>query len=172
MPIYLYIVEWSNNTDGYSVSNENKTATRLSGLTRVLYSSSQSYMAGHPISFRVMGTGEKSPMDGLAITLDNDDTDTLKREGVIFVATDGMWIQGSQALEKYSKTCLKRPLKEDPLKSFQAQYSKVLQNAPVEHSAVLLNCIELPHGLKAFVLSIFHWPLKTGFTVLESRGFS
>ena len=90
MPIYLSIVEWSNNTDGYSVSNENKTATRISGLTRVLYSSSQSYTAGHPISFRVMGTGEKSPMDGLAITLDNDDTDTLKREGVIFVATDGM----------------------------------------------------------------------------------
>ena len=86
----LSIVEWSNKTDGYSVSNENKTATRISGLTKVLYSSSQSYTAGHPISFRVMGTGEKSPMDGLAITLDNDDTDTLKREGVIFVATDGM----------------------------------------------------------------------------------
>ena len=41
-----------------------------------------------------------------------------------------------------------------------------MQNAPMEHSAVLLNCIELPHGFNAFVLSIFEWPLKTGFTVL------
>ena len=36
----------------------------------------------------------------------------------------------------------------------------------MEHSAVLLTCIKLPHGLKTFVLSIFKWLLKTGFTVL------
>ena len=29
----------------------------------------------------------------------------------------------------------------------------------------LLTCIKLPHDLKTFVLSIFEWPLKTGFTV-------
>ena len=34
-----------------------------------------------------------------------------------------------------------------------------MQNAP-EHSAILLTFIKLP-----FVLSIFEWPLKTGFTV-------
>ena len=28
-----------------------------------------------------------------------------------------------------------------------------------------LTCIKLPHGLKTLVLSIFEWPLKTGFTV-------
>ena len=43
--------------------------------------------------------------------------------------------------------------------------SKILQNAPMEHSAVLLTCIELPNGFKTFVLSIYEWPLKTGFTV-------
>ena len=32
--------------------------------------------------------------------------------------------------------------------------------------AVVLNCIQLSHGFKAFVLSSFEWPLKTGFTVL------
>ena len=42
----------------------------------------------------------------------------------------------------------------------------VLQNAPMEHSAVLLTCIKIPNGFQAFVLSIFEWPLKTGFTVL------
>ena len=57
-----------------------------------------------------------------------------------------------------------------PQKGFEDQYLlnvglKELQDAPAEHSIVLLNCIELPHGLKTFVLSIFEWPLKTGFTV-------
>ena len=35
----------------------------------------------------------------------------------------------------------------------------------MEHSAVLLTCIKIPNGFQAFVLSIFEWPLKTGFTV-------
>ena len=34
-----------------------------------------------------------------------------------------------------------------------------------EHSAILLTCIKLPFAFKTFVLSIFEWPLKTGFTV-------
>ena len=42
--------------------------------------------------------------------------------------------------------------------------SKVLQNAPIEHSAILLTFIKLPF-LKTFVLSIFEWPLQTGFTL-------
>ena len=37
----------------------------------------------------------------------------------------------------------------------------------MEHSAVPLFCIKLPHGFKTFVLSIFVWPLKTGFTVCD-----
>ena len=42
---------------------------------------------------------------------------------------------------------------------------KVLQNAPREHSAILSIFIKLPFVLKNFVLPIFEWPLKTGFTV-------
>ena len=42
--------------------------------------------------------------------------------------------------------------------------SKVLQNAPVEHSAILSTCNKLPPVLNTFVLSTFEWPLKTGFT--------
>ena len=34
-----------------------------------------------------------------------------------------------------------------------------------EHSALLLNFIKLPFVIKIFVLSMFKWPLKTGFTV-------
>ena len=36
-----------------------------------------------------------------------------------------------------------------------------------EHSAILLTFIKLPFALKTFVLSIFEWPLKTGFTVIS-----
>ena len=42
------------------------------------------------------------------------------------------------------------------------KYCRMLQG---EHSAILSTCYELPHGFKTFVLSIFEWPLKTGFTV-------
>ena len=45
--------------------------------------------------------------------------------------------------------------------------SKVLQNAPREHSAILSTFIKLPFVFNTFVLSIFEWPLKTGFTVLK-----
>ena len=42
--------------------------------------------------------------------------------------------------------------------------SKVLQNAPIEHSAIHLIFIKLPFVNKIFVLSSFEWPLKMGFT--------
>ena len=41
----------------------------------------------------------------------------------------------------------------------------MLQNAP-EHSAILSAFIKLKFVIKTFVLSIFEWPFKTGFTVL------
>ena len=37
-----------------------------------------------------------------------------------------------------------------------------------EHSAILSTFIMLPFVIKTFVLSIFEWPLKTGFTVINS----
>ena len=71
----------------------------------------------------------------------------------------------------YSKTCLQRPLKKNTKSGFQYRISlkcrsKVLQNAPREHSAILSTFIKLPYSIKTFVLSIFKWPLKTGLTVL------
>ena len=73
----------------------------------------------------------------------------------------------------YSKTCLKGPLKKDQQIGFQdpfllnagQKYCRMFQR---EHSAILSTFIKLPFTIKAFVLSIFNWPLKTGFTVLKS----
>ena len=42
------------------------------------------------------------------------------------------------------------------------KYCRMLQG---EHSAILLTFIKLPLVINIFVLSIFEWPLKTGFTV-------
>ena len=41
-----------------------------------------------------------------------------------------------------------------------------MQNAPREHSAICSTFIKPPFVFKTFVLSIFEWPLKTGFTVV------
>ena len=75
---------------------------------------------------------------------------------------------GHFLINQYSKTCLKRPLTKRQKMGFQYQLSlNALQNAPREHSAILLTCIELQHCFKTFVLSIFEWPLKTDFTVVK-----
>ena len=66
---------------------------------------------------------------------------------------------------------IKRPLKktkigcEDRLLLNTGQkYCRMLQG---EHSAILLTFIKLPFVIKILVLSIFEWPLETGFTVLD-----
>ena len=73
----------------------------------------------------------------------------------------------------YSKTCLiiKRPLRKKTKIGFQdrlslnagQKYCRML-----EHSAILSTFIKLLFVIKIFVLSIFEWPLKTGFTVSDS----
>ena len=42
---------------------------------------------------------------------------------------------------------------------------KVCRMLPLEHSAIRSTFIKLLFAIKTFVLSIFEWPLKTGFTV-------
>ena len=38
----------------------------------------------------------------------------------------------------------------------------------MEHSAIHPTCTKLPPVVKTFVLSIYEWPLKTGFTVANA----
>ena len=71
---------------------------------------------------------------------------------------------------QFSKTFLKWLLSKRPKIGFQDQlslnagqkYCRMLQG---EHSAILSTFILLPFVIKIFVLSIFEWPPKTGFTV-------
>ena len=43
------------------------------------------------------------------------------------------------------------------------KYCRMLKE---EHSSILSTFIKLSFVIKIFVLSIFEWPLKTGFTIL------
>ena len=74
----------------------------------------------------------------------------------------------------YSKTCLKQPFSKRPKFCFQDQLSlnagqKYCRMLHGEHSAILSTFIKLLFVIKIFVLSIFEWLLKTGFTVLPSK---
>ena len=71
----------------------------------------------------------------------------------------------------YSKTCLKQPLKKKTKIGFQDRLSlnagqKYCRMVPLEHSAILSTFIKLPFVINIVVLSIFEWPLKTGFTLI------
>ena len=80
---------------------------------------------------------------------------------------------------KYSKTCLKWPLKRRQKMGFKTDY-RLMQVKSIaecsslqgEHSAILLTSIKLQFVIKIFVVfSIFDWSLKTGFTVsAKARG--
>ena len=70
---------------------------------------------------------------------------------------------------KYSKTCVKRPLSKDQKLVFKTNYRLMqVKSIAVEHSAILSTFIKLPIVMKIFLLSIFEWPFYTGFTVLKS----
>ena len=67
------------------------------------------------------------------------------------------------------KPVLSSHLKEDQKLVFKdyrlMQVKCIAECSPREHSAILLAFIKLPFVFKTFVLSIFEWLLKTGFTV-------
>ena len=65
------------------------------------------------------------------------------------------------------KPVFKRPLKRRKI-GFQDRLSlNAGQNHCRMQNAIFLTFIKLPFVIKLFVLSIFEWSLKTGFTVFE-----
>ena len=67
------------------------------------------------------------------------------------------------ALSGHSKRTPKIGFRYQLLLNAGQKYCRML---PLEHSAILLTFIKLPFSIKTFILSIFKWPLKTGFTVV------
>ena len=67
------------------------------------------------------------------------------------------------ALMKTVKPVLRGHSKRRSKLVFKTDYR--LMQVQGEPSAILSSFIKLPFVIKIFVLSIFEWPLKTGFTV-------
>ena len=67
-------------------------------------------------------------------------------------------------LSGHSKTRPKIGFQDQLSLNAGQKYCRMLQ---VEHSAILSTFIKLSFVMKIFVLSLFEWPLKTGFTVLS-----
>ena len=69
----------------------------------------------------------------------------------------------------FSKTCIKWPLSKRPKIGFQAQLllhtgQKYCRMLSLEHSAILSTFIKQPFVIQILVLSVFEWPLKTGYS--------
>ena len=72
---------------------------------------------------------------------------------------------------EYSKTCLKRPLKKITKMGFNTNYRLMQVKSIAEcskHSAILSTSIKLSFSIMTLVMSIFKWPLTTGFTGTSS----
>ncbi|XP_069123327.1 cytokine receptor-like factor 3 [Argopecten irradians] len=94
MPHY----EWLTGCPSYTVSYDNKIATRNdTGDTMVLYSNTASCVPGHPITFKVVAMGESSPFDSIGLSLDNSNSETLERDDAIFVTKSGsVYVDGQE----------------------------------------------------------------------------
>ena len=66
-------------------------------------------------------------------------------------------------LSAHSKKIPKIGFQDELLLNAGGKYCRMLQS---EHSAILSTSIKLTCVFKIFVLSIFEWPLKAGFSVL------
>ena len=78
---------------------------------------------------------------------------------------------GTERIERATvKPVLSGNSKRRPKCGFKTDYRfmqvKSIAECP-KHSAILSTFINLPFAIQTFVLSIFEWPLKTGFTVIS-----
>ena len=71
-------------------------------------------------------------------------------------------LKRSLKMKTYSKPCLKRPLFKDQKLVFKTN-DRLMQVKSA--SAILSTFITLLFVIRIFALSVFEWPLKTGFTV-------
>lgn len=101
----------------YSLSNENKTATRTSeGLSHVLFSNIASFLPGNTLTIKVLDDADKSPGDGLCISLTNTKTDVIGQEGVIYVNLYGsVFVDGQEITMKLPE------IKKGSVVAFQAE---------------------------------------------------
>ncbi|KAK6168986.1 hypothetical protein SNE40_020124 [Patella caerulea] len=109
--------QWVSTHEGYSVSNEDKTATRTDiGLSTLVYSNIPSYASGEQLTFKILDAGERSLNDGIGLACNCDNKDTLEIPGAIFVNIDGtVYVDGNVMKMKLP------PLKKGSAINFQTE---------------------------------------------------
>ena len=88
-------LEWSESENkAYCLSNEEKVATRTSeGLSHVLYSNGATFIPDNTLTIKILDDADKSPGDGLCISVNNQDTDFFGKEEIIYVNLYGKKFQ-------------------------------------------------------------------------------
>ena len=85
---------------------------------------------------------------------------------MVQIVKPGWPITVKPVLSDHSKRRQKIGFKDQLSLNTNQMYCRMLQ---WEHSAILLTFIKLAFAIKIFVLSMFKWPLKRGFTVYIFR---
>ena len=83
----------------------------------------------------------------------------------LFPPPPHLYLEASKKCKATVKPVLSGHSKRRPKLVFKTDYSLMQVKSIVEHSAILSTFIKLPFVIKIFVLSLFEWPHKTGFTV-------
>lgn len=135
--------QWNEGGEAYSLSNERRTATRTGdGLTCVLHSLTNSYVAGDTLNLHVLDSADVSPGDGLAIVFDNHSDDSCNRPGAIFVNTYGnVFVDGQEMKTKLP------PIRKGTTLTFQTESlpnGKVRVSVQVDDKEVTLDWKVLP----------------------------
>ncbi|KAK0058945.1 cytokine receptor-like factor 3 isoform X1 [Biomphalaria pfeifferi] len=110
--------QWGpTDNNAYSLSNENKTATRTcEGVTHVLYSNVASFIPGYSLTIKVLDDADKSPGDGLCISVKNTETMAFGQEGVVYVNLYGsVFVDGQEMATKLPE------IKKGSVVAFQAE---------------------------------------------------
>lgn len=130
--------QWGDVGEAYSLSNEGRTATRTGeGMTRILHSVTDSYVAGDALNLHILDSADVSPGDGLAIVCDNHDDDSCNRPGAIFVNTYGnVFVDGQEMKTKLP------PIRKGTTLTFQTEplpNGKVRVSVQVDDKEVTLD---------------------------------
>uniref|UniRef100_A0A0B7ANT8 Fibronectin type-III domain-containing protein n=1 Tax=Arion vulgaris TaxID=1028688 RepID=A0A0B7ANT8_9EUPU len=139
--------QWEvSDNKAYSLSNENKTATRTSeGVTHVLYSNKPSFHTGNILTVKVLDDADKSPGDGLCISVDSKAKDGFSQDGVVYVN-----LYGNVFVDGQEMTMQLPEIKKGSVVAFQAESlpnGKIRMSIQTEEKEVTFDWkIDVPGG--------------------------
>ncbi|PSN57173.1 Cytokine receptor-like factor 3 [Blattella germanica] len=103
---------WDTSNSSYTVTNENKIATKTSTEQSLLFSSAAQFGPGHSIEFTILECGVGCSDEGLGLVVSRIGGESLLHLGALFLSTQGaVFVDGKEKttrlprLERGSKVC-------------------------------------------------------------------